>query len=128
MLIIFHHHYHRPLIPLCGGGTTCFLLPFSSIAHHHRAQTFYFHVILHTVHPSFPRPTSTRVPIYIHTHHSFCYLTFIPPHNMAYQANLLLLIFSNTCATFKLPLIYSFLILSILVTPCLYLGVLICYL
>jgi hypothetical protein len=43
---------------------------------------FYSHVILHTVHPSFIRATSARVPIHIHTHHSFRYMTFIPPHNM----------------------------------------------
>jgi hypothetical protein len=32
-------------------------------------------MILRTVHPSFLRATSARVPIYIHTHHSFRYVT-----------------------------------------------------
>jgi hypothetical protein len=98
------NHHHRPLIPLCEDGTTSFLLSSSSITRHLHAHSFYFHVILHTIHPSFPRPT--RLPIYIHSHHSFCYVTFIPPHNMPIQANLLLPIFLNTGATFKLPLIY----------------------
>jgi hypothetical protein len=31
------------------------------------------------VHPSFFRSTSARVLIYIHTHHSYRYSTFIPP-------------------------------------------------
>jgi hypothetical protein len=99
------HHHHRPLIPLCGVRTTCFLLPFSSITRHLHCHSFYFHVIFHTIHPSFPRPTSTRVPIYIHSHHSCYYVTFLRI-TCSYQANLLLLIFSDTGATFKLPLIY----------------------
>jgi hypothetical protein len=75
--------HHRPLIPLCGVDTTCFLLPFFSITRHLHVHSFYFHVILH--HPYFPRLTSTRVPIYIHTHHHFCYVTFIPPHKCPYK-------------------------------------------
>jgi hypothetical protein len=59
---IHHHHHHRPLIPLCGVGTTCFLLPFSSITRHLHAHSSYFHVIFHTIHPIFSRPTSSRVP------------------------------------------------------------------
>jgi hypothetical protein len=50
----------------------------SSILFYHSSppcSTFYFHVILHTIHPSFPRRTSTRVPIYSHSHHCFCYVT-----------------------------------------------------
>jgi hypothetical protein len=47
--------HHCPLIPLCGVGTTCFLLPFSSITRHLHAHFFYFHVILHTIYPSLPR-------------------------------------------------------------------------
>jgi hypothetical protein len=39
--------------PLCGVGTTCFLLPFSSITRHLHAHSFYFHVIFHTIYPSF---------------------------------------------------------------------------
>jgi hypothetical protein len=62
--------HHHPLIPLSGVGTTCFFLPFYSITRHLHAHSFYSHVILHTVHPSFLRSTSSRVPIYIHTHHS----------------------------------------------------------
>jgi hypothetical protein len=71
--------------------------------------TPFIHVIIHTILPSFPRPTSTRVSIYIQTYHSFRYVTFIRI-TCPYQANLLLLVFSVTGATFKLPLIYSFLI------------------
>jgi hypothetical protein len=55
--ITCYHHHHRPLIPLSGVGT-CFLLPFSSITRH-LTHSFYSHVILHTVHPSFLRATST---------------------------------------------------------------------
>jgi hypothetical protein len=57
-----------------------FFFPFSSIIHLH--HSIYSYIILYTVHPSFLRSTSTRVPIYIHTHHSFRYVTFIPSHNM----------------------------------------------
>jgi hypothetical protein len=80
------YHHHRPLIPLCGIGTTCFLLPFSSITRHLHAHSLYFHVIIHTVHPSFPRLISTRVPIYIHTHHSFCYVTYLHTLTSFYPA------------------------------------------
>jgi hypothetical protein len=59
-LLLILGHRHRPLIPLNGVGTIYFLLPFSSITRHVHAHFFYFHVILHTVHPSFPRATSTR--------------------------------------------------------------------
>jgi hypothetical protein len=38
------HHHHHPLIPLSGVGTTCFLLPFSSITRHLYAYSFYSHV------------------------------------------------------------------------------------
>jgi hypothetical protein len=65
MVIYDIYHHHRPLIPPCGVGTTYFLLPFSSITRHLHVHSFYFHVIFHTIHPSFPRSTSTRVPIYI---------------------------------------------------------------
>jgi hypothetical protein len=75
-------HHNRPLILLSGVSTICFLIPFSSITHLH-AHSFYSHVILHTVHPSFLRATSARVPFYIHTHHSYPYMTFIHLHNMA---------------------------------------------
>jgi hypothetical protein len=40
-----HHHHHRPLIPLCGVGTTCFLVPFSTITRHLHAHSSYFHSI-----------------------------------------------------------------------------------
>jgi hypothetical protein len=43
-------------------ATTCFLFPFSSITRHLHAHSFY--VILHTIHPSFLRPTSTWVSLY----------------------------------------------------------------
>jgi hypothetical protein len=55
-------HHHHPLIPLSGVGTKL-LLPFSSITRHLHTHSFYSHVILHTVHPSFLRSTSSRVPI-----------------------------------------------------------------
>jgi hypothetical protein len=83
------------VIPLRRMGTTCFLLSFSSITRHFHIHSFYTDVILHTVHPSLLRSTSTRVPIYIHTHHSFRYLTFSITY--PYQATLSLLIFSNRC-------------------------------
>jgi hypothetical protein len=56
-LLLHYHHNYRLLIPLSGAVTTCFLLPFSSITHLH-AHSYYSHVILHTVHPSFLRATS----------------------------------------------------------------------
>jgi hypothetical protein len=65
--VLLVRHHHRSLIPLSGVGSICFLLSFSSITRHLHAHSFYFHAILHTVHPSFPRPTFTRVTIYIHT-------------------------------------------------------------
>jgi hypothetical protein len=83
-----HHHHHRrsPLKPLSGVGTTCFLLPFTSITRHLHAHSSYFHVILQTVLPSFPSPTSTRVPIYNHAH-PFCYVTVIALDNMPIPCN-----------------------------------------
>jgi hypothetical protein len=92
---------------------TCFLLPFSSMT---SPCSFLLFSCLFT-YPSFIGATSARVPIYTHTHYSFRYVTFIPPHKIRYQANLSLFIFSVTDATFKLPLIYSFLIVSILIIP-----------
>jgi hypothetical protein len=35
------HHHHRPIIPLCGVGTTCSLLPFSSISRHFHGHSFF---------------------------------------------------------------------------------------
>jgi hypothetical protein len=73
-------HHHRPLIPLCGVGTTCFLLPLSSITCHLHAHSFCFHVILHKIHLFLGWPLlgcpSTSIVI------TLCYVTFIPPHNM----------------------------------------------
>jgi hypothetical protein len=59
----FHYNcnHHRPLIPLSGVGTTCHI-PFTSITRHLHAHSFYSHVILHKVHPSFLRATSARCP------------------------------------------------------------------
>jgi hypothetical protein len=79
--------YHHPHIPLSGVGTTCFLLPFSSLTTHLHAHSFYAHVILHTVHPSFLRSnliTGKNI-TYIHTYHSRFIpvgnrgITYIPP-------------------------------------------------
>jgi hypothetical protein len=107
------HHHHRPQICLC------FHLQFSSITRHLHAHSFYFYVILHKVHPCFPpsawpllgyRSTFILITLFVKW---LSYLLITCP----YQAKLLFLIFSNTGATFKFPLIYSFLILSILVTP-----------
>jgi hypothetical protein len=106
-------YHHRPLIPLSGVGTTCFLLPFSSVTGPLHAHFFHFHVIFHTIYPSYPKPTSTREPIDIHSHHSFCYMTFIPPHN-AHTNLTYCFSFFQTLSNFPL---YSFLILFILVTP-----------
>jgi hypothetical protein len=50
LVYYYYHHQHRPLIPLCGVGTTCFLLPLSSITRHVHAHATYFHVIYHTIH------------------------------------------------------------------------------
>jgi hypothetical protein len=89
-------HHHHPLILVSGVGTTCFLLPFSSITRHLHAHCFYSHVILHTVRPSFLRSTSSRVPsilaLFVMWLSSLCI-------TCPYQANLLLLIFSVTGAT-----------------------------
>jgi hypothetical protein len=57
-----YHHHHHPRIALSGVGTTCYLLPFSSINRHLHAHSFYSHVIFHTVHPYF-------LSIYIHIIH-----------------------------------------------------------
>jgi hypothetical protein len=73
---LIHSLLHFVNVPV-SGVTTCFLLPLSSITRHLLGHSFYSHVILHTVHPSFLRATSARVPIHIHTHHSFRYMTFI---------------------------------------------------
>jgi hypothetical protein len=97
-------HHHRFLIPLSGVGTTCFLLPFSSITRHVHAHSFYSHIILHTIHPSFLRATSARVPIQIHIRHSFVMWLSSLRITCPYHANLLLFIFSVTGTTFKLPL------------------------
>jgi hypothetical protein len=44
-LICWKSHHHHLLIPLSGVGTTCFLLPFSSITCHLHAHSFYSHNI-----------------------------------------------------------------------------------
>jgi hypothetical protein len=76
-------------------------------------------------HPSiFLRATSARVPIHIQTHHSFRYVTSIPPHNMAIPSHPIASHFlRHWRATIKLSLIYLFLILSILVTPHIHLNI-----
>jgi hypothetical protein len=112
-ILVAVYHHHRLLIPLSGVGTTCFFLPFSSITRHDHSF-FSTSSFTQSIYLFFAQPT--RVPIYIHTHHPFCYVTFIPSLNMPIPT-LLLLIFSDTGATFKQPVIYSFLILSMLVTP-----------
>jgi hypothetical protein len=75
-----NNHHHRPLIPLSVVDTTCFLPQFSSF--NPCSLLLFSYAILHLVHPSFLRAISARVPIHIYTHHSFRYVTFIPPHNM----------------------------------------------
>jgi hypothetical protein len=52
-------HYHHPPTPPSGVGTTWFFLAFYSITRHLHAHSFYSHVIIHTVHPSFLRSTTT---------------------------------------------------------------------
>jgi hypothetical protein len=77
LLVINHHESSSSLSPYPTKwvGTTCFPLPFSSITRHFHLHSFYSHVILHTVRSSFLRATSAKVPIHIHTHHAFHYVT-----------------------------------------------------
>jgi hypothetical protein len=77
-----------------------------------------------SIHVFFLRATSARVPIHIQTHHSFRYVTSIPPHNMAIPSHPIASHFlRHWRATIKLSLIYLFLILSILVTPHIHLNI-----
>jgi hypothetical protein len=95
---IHHNHHHRPLISCISGvRATCFLLPFSSITRHLHgchAHSFPFYVVLHIVHSSFPRLTSTRMPIYIHTTLFVMWLSSLRI-TCSFQANLLILSSSN---------------------------------
>ena len=67
---------------LLGVGATCFLLPCRPVIRHAITDSLLFHIILHTIHPSFLWPPSSNPSIYIYIHNSFGHMHFIPPLHM----------------------------------------------
>jgi hypothetical protein len=80
-----HHHHHRFLIPLCGVGKTCFLLPFFSITLTNNIHTIilsyyliviwvptylYDHTFIHTYHSRFiPKGVAEASQIFLRNNH-----------------------------------------------------------
>jgi hypothetical protein len=109
MYYVYHHHHYHPLILLSGIGTTCFLLPFSSITPFIPVPSF-----TQSIHLFLGRPLLGCPFIFILLTPFVMWLPFIHI-TCLYQASCFS--FSQSLRYFQTsPKIYSFLILSILVT------------
>ena len=66
-----------PMLP--GVGATRFLLPCRPVIRHAITDSLLFHIILHTIHPSFLWPPSSSPSIHIYIHNFFGHMRLIPP-------------------------------------------------
>ena len=108
---------------LLGVATARQYSPFHSIDFVSFPSSNPFHVFSSQIHPPSLWLSSFPYAWHRHLHHPFSHVTFFSPFYVPYHRSLAFRSLSPSFAIFAVPLTYSFLILSFLVTPSVHLTI-----